>query len=416
MDARPYLVVDPCGVYPSHMVRFLARTGRPGVAVFSSYARFVLWRDKWSRELGKFVSDVYIAPQAPSIAHLAATIASEWPQLAGVVPWDEESILLGAALADRLGLGWNSLEVIERCRDKGVMKTWLRHHSAVRVNAATVVSDGPSAIEFQRALGRWPVVVKPTGGAGSEHVFFPSDEGELLGACQRVFEAGDGDVLLEEYIGGHEYAVNGLVDADGDLLVTDVWLYDRRESHGVPNLYFEVRKVDARDPVFWVLGTYAADVVEALGLTRAPIHMEVKVDEAGPCLIEVGARFGGGHLPLIASKLHGRNLFELAACHYLEHLPLTQDEIDHERYDSFDARIVLGVQQREVKRIRAVHGVDEVRSLPSFDGFGMLRPPGTRAPVTIDLDSRAWEVHLIHADADRVAHDAEATRRLLWYE
>lgn len=416
MSSPPYLVIDPCGVYPSQIVRFLGRAGRSGVAVFSSYPRYVLWRDKWSRELGKFIVDTYVAPQAPSLRHLAARIDHDWPHLEGVIPWDEDSILIGAELSDLLGLGWNRLEVIERCRDKGVMKAWLRRHSEVRVNSARVVSNGHEALDFQRALGSWPVVVKPTGGAGSEHVFFPADDGELLAACQRVLESGSGEVLLEEYIGGRELAVNGLVDARGDLLVTDVWLYDRRESHGVPNLYFQVDKLDSSDPMFWQLGQYAAAVVEALELRRAPIHMEVKVDDRGPCLIEVGARFGGGHLPMLASKLHGRSLFELAACHYLEHLALHQEEIDHQRYDAFEASIVLGVQDHEVRRIRAVHGVSEVRSLPSFDGFGMLRSPGTRAPLTIDLDSRAWEVHLIHADEDQIARDAELTRRLLRYE
>jgi hypothetical protein len=308
MSGPPYLVIDPCGVYPSQIVRFLGRAGRSGVAVFSSYPRYVLWRDKWSRELGKHIVDTYVAPQAPSLRHLAARIDHDWPRLEGVVPWDEDSILIGAELSDLLGLGWNRLEVIERCRDKGVMKAWLRQHSDVRVNAARVVTNGHEALDFQRALGSWPVVVKPTGGAGSEHVFFPSDDGELLAACQRVLESGSGEVLLEEYIGGRELAVNGLVDARGDLLVTDVWLYDRRESHGIPNLYYQVDKLDSSDPMFWQLGQYAAAVVEALELRRAPIHMEVKVDDRGPCLIEVGARFGGGHLPMLASKLHGRRL------------------------------------------------------------------------------------------------------------
>lgn len=416
MPSPPYLVIDPCGVYPSQMVRFLGRAGRTGVAVFSSWPRFVLWRDKWSGELGKFIADVYLAPQAPSLRHLAAKIGAEWPQLEGVIPWDEESILIGAELSDLLGLGWNSLEVIERCRDKGVMKAWLRAHSEARLNAARVVTDGRQALDFQRSVNSWPIVAKPTGGAGSENVYFPTDDDSLLAACQRVLESGDGEVLLEEYIGGQELAVNGLVDARGDLLVTDVWAYDRRESHGVPNLYFRVDKVDSRHPLFWRLGDYAATVVESLGLRRAPIHMEVKVDDRGPCLIEVGARFGGGHLPMIASKLHGRNLFELAACHYLQHLELSQEEIDHDRYDSYEASIVLGVQSDEIRRIRLVHGVDEVRSLPSFDGFGMLRPPGTRAPVTIDLDSRSWEVHLIHSHEGQVGRDAELTRRLLRYE
>lgn len=416
MAAPPYLIIDPCGTYPSQMVRFLGKAGRTAIAVFSSLPRAVLWRDKWSRELGRFVRDTYVAPQAPSVRHLAARIHHDWPQLEGLIPWDEESILLGAELGELLGLGWNSLAVVERCRDKGVMKAWLRRHGKVRVNAARVVETGRSAIEFQRKLDRWPIVVKPTGGAGSENVYFPTDDGELLAACQRVLESGSGEVLLEEYIGGREYAVNGLVDAHGGVLITDIWAYDRRESHGIPNLYFEVAKVDARHPLFWQLGEYASGVVETLGLRRAPIHMEVKVDDRGPCLIEIGGRFGGGHLPMLASKLHGRNLFELAACHYLEPLTLSQDEINHDRYDAFEARLVLGVQPHEVRRIRVVHGLETVRELASFDGFGLLRPPGTRAPVTIDLDSRAWEVHLIHPDLDQVRADAATVREVLWYE
>jgi biotin carboxylase len=411
-----YLIIDPCGQYPSYFMEFLGGLGRGAVAVFSSRARLMLWRDKWSQQLGQYVLDEYLASSAPSLAQLAALIAHEWPALDGVIPWDEESILLGAALGERLNLGWNSLEVIERCRDKAVMKAWLREHGSVRINASEVVTDSHGALEFQRRLGAWPVVVKPTSGSGSENVYFPTHKDELLQRCQEVLESGEGEVLLEEYLGGQEIAVNGIVDGGGDLLVTDVWAYDRRTSHGIPNLYYQTVKVSTQHPMFSTAGQYAAAVVKALGLRRAPIHMELKVDDRGPCLIEVGARLSGGNLPVLASKVHGRSLFELAACHYLENLPLRGDDIDTSRYDGFEARVVHGLQAVEVSRIRVVHGVKEVTALPSFDGFALLRPVGTRAPVSRDLDTTAYEVNLIHSDPRQIARDAKRVRQLLRYE
>jgi biotin carboxylase len=412
-----YLMVDPVGRYPAEILAFVARQlGQGAVAVFSSRARYALWQGKWSKRVGGNVLDAYLAPGARSRAELAGEIGARWRGLLGVVAWDEESVLLGADLGERLGLGWNPRRVIERCRDKGVMKAWLAHRGTVRVNAARVVREREEALAFQRRLGTWPVVVKPTGGAGSEHVYFARDEGELLHRCQQVMEDGAGGVLLEEFIGGAEYCVNGQVDSNGDLLATDVWVYDRRRSHGVDNLYFETTSVPTRDPVFGALADYAARVVEALELRRAPIHMEVKVDRRGPCLIEVGARPAGGNLPLLASRLHGRSLLELAAVHWLGELPVLRSDVDYGRYDAAQAKVVLGVQPFVVPRIRAVHGLDTVRRLPSFVEIGMVRPVGTRAPVTVDLDTRAYEVYLLHAAAGQVARDAAVVREVLRYE
>jgi hypothetical protein len=412
-----YLFIDPVGRYPAEILPFLARQlGEGAVAVFSSRARLALWQGKWSRQLGGYVLDSYLLPAAPSLRALAAEIAARWPRLRGVVPWDEESILPGALLAEALGLGWNSTAVIERCRDKAVMKRWLAQRGRVRLNAAQVVRDADGALAFQRRVGGWPVVVKPTGGAGSEHVFFARDRDDLLRRCQQVLESGAGEVLLEEFVGGHEYCVDGQVDMKGDLLVTDVWVYDRRPSHGVDNLYFETTSVPTRDPVFRAVAGYAATVVEDLGLRRAPIHMEVKVDGRGPCLIEVGARLAGGNLPLLASRLHGRSLLELAACHYLGELPVVGGDIDYARYDSAMAKVVLGVQPSPLPRLQAVHGLDEVRRLPSFLDFGMVRPLGTRVPTTVDLETRAWEVYLLHSDPRQVERDAALVRRLIRYE
>jgi hypothetical protein len=412
-----YLIVDPVGRYPAEMMPFVARQLKQGaVAVFSSRARLALWQGKWSKLVGENVLDTYLAPGAPSVAVLAAEIRARWPELLGVISWDEESVLLGAALGEALGLGWNSRKVIERCRNKAVMKEHLRRSARVRVNAGAVVRDANEARAFQRRVGNWPIVVKPTGGAGSEHVFFARHEADLLRRCQQVLQSGSGEVLLEEYVGGVEYCVNGQVDRAGDLLATDVWVYDRRPSHGFDNLYFETTSVGASDPRFGQLAEYGARIVEALGLRRAPIHLEVKVDARGPCIIEIGARPAGGNLPVLASRLHGRSLLELAACHYLGELPALRSDVDYERYDRWRAKVVLGVQSQPIPRIRAVRGVAEVERLPTFFEFGMVRPLGTGAPQTVDLETRGWELYLIGDDPEQLARDGRRARELLRYE
>lgn len=413
----PYLILDPVGQYPRHLLEFLGgKAGKAAVAVFTDEDRHALWQGKWRKKLGRYVVQTFVAPRWPTASGLAAQIRERHPVLEGVIPWDEETVLLGARLSDLLGLGWNSLSVMEGCRDKAVMKARLRAAGTVRINASATVVRGEEALEFQRRVGRWPIVVKPTAGSGSENVYFPTTDEELLRDCQRVQGSRAGDVLLEEFVGGVEMIVNGIVDRGSDLLVTDVWAYDKRESHGIPNLYWQTFKIGTGAPVFGQVAAYAASVVEALGLRRCPIHMEVKVDDRGPCLIEVGARFSGGNLPVLASKLHGRSLIELAACQYLSDMPLVASEVDFTRYDDVEARVVHGVQSRELAHIRRVVGAEQVRALESFDDFGRLRPVGTRAPLTRDLDTAAWELYLRHDSIAQLDHDADLAHRVLHYE
>lgn len=413
----PYVILNPGDEYPAYMVEFLDRLGRKGIAVFTDEHKLAIWRHMFEARLGPCMVDEYLIPEWDGLEGLAQRMREDWPEpLEGIIPWEEKTIEIGAALGELLDVDWNPQEVIHRFRNKHAMKSWLRENGSMRINAGRVVRTPEEAIEFQRDVGEWPIVVKPTEGAGSKGVFFVHDDDELVERCVEVFHGGDGEVLLEEFVDGLEYVVNGIVDADRQMLVTDVWVYDKRESHGIPNLYHQTLRVPSTAPEFWPLAEYAAEVVECLGVRRSPIHMELKLDAEGPCLIEVGARFAGGNQPLLSSALHERSLFELAACHYLAELPLSPDDVDYEKYDGKDARIVSGVQPYEIPAISAVHGIEEVEELPSFFMFGNVRPIGSHLPVTQDLYTRSYEVYLVHEDPHQVEEDAEEVRRLLQYE
>ena len=411
----PYLILDPTDEYAAHQMRFLDHMGLEAVVLFSSHGHQGIWHRRYAAELGRRVLGEHVVDRE-QLPALAAELRREFPEgFFGLVPWDERHILLAAELNEVLDLDWNPRAVIERFRDKSLMKSWLREHSNVRLNRARVVDDEDAAIAFQREVGAWPIVVKPSGGAGSMAVFFAGTDDELVEGCRQVHERGLGDVLLEEYVGGVEYAVNGLADHEGGVLVTDVWRYDRRDSHGEKNVYFESVKLGSREEPFADIAIYAAEAIQGLGLRRSPFHMEVKVDGDGPCLIEVGARFAGGNQVTMSSQLHGHSMFELAACHYLDDIRISPADVNYERYDALSSRIISGVQEHEIERIEAILGLDTVHGLPSFSGIGMLRKPGRPAPVSRDVNTKAWEVYLLHPDAEQVAADAITVRQSLRY-
>ena len=63
-----------------------------------------------------------------------------------------------------------------------------------------------------------------------------------------------------------------------------------------------------------------------------------------------------------------------------------------------------------------VYGGGTIVILPSFFEVGMVRPVGTGASQTIDLDSRGWEIYLVSDDSQQLARDGRRARELLRYE
>lgn len=411
-----YVIIDPSQDYAFHMMQFLGGFGYKAIAVFSAPQEYHAWRFFGQKNLGHLVVDEFLATEYPSLDAMAARIHHDVPgEIVGIIPWAEFTTLFGAEVGAALGIDWNPPEVIRCFRNKFAMKDALRAHGGVRINASRVVSSVEDAIDFVQQVGTWPIVVKPTEGAGSRAVTFAHSLDELIAGAQKVFHQGDGEILLEEFIGGIEYVCNGITDAQGQMLVTDVWVYDKRDVGPHKNIYFQTIKVSSFDPVWMPIARYATSVIHALGLRKAPVHMELKVDERGPCMVEVGCRFAGGNQPLLASELHGRSLFELAAVHYLGGGRISWDDVHYDRYDARFARIISGVQTEHLHQVRHLLGVEDVKRLPSFYGFGKLIPPGASVPVTSDLLSKSYEVYLFHTDPEQVEHDAHHVRRLLHY-
>ncbi|MFD4611985.1 ATP-grasp domain-containing protein [Streptomyces sp. NPDC058440] len=225
--------------------------------------------------------------------------------LAGVVTWDEWNLVPTARLARALGLSSPSIEVMRACRNKATARTLFARHgvpSAASMKAHTLLEAGLATM----TLGL-PAVIKPAAFAGSIGVI-RIDRPEELPAAFAYASSGasrsreDTGVLVEEYLDGPEISVE-CVTHRGETTAVAV----TRKQLG-PAPYFDEtgHTVDAADPLLAQVTPAAAAAVKALGITDGVQHVELRLVDGRPRLIEVNARIGGdmiGHLVRLATGI-----------------------------------------------------------------------------------------------------------------
>ncbi|MCZ4102378.1 ATP-grasp domain-containing protein [Streptomyces sp. H39-C1] len=226
-------------------------------------------------------------------------------EFAGVLTWDEWHLVATARLARALGLPANSAEVMRGCRNKATARTLFARHgvpSAASMTARTLLEAGLATM----TVG-FPAVFKPTAFAGSIGVI-RVDRPEDLPAAFEFASAGaaqsheDTAVLVEEYLDGPEVSVE-CVTYQG---VTTAVAVTRKSLGSAPYFDETGHTVDAADPLLAQVAPVAAAAVKALGITAGVQHVEMRLVDGRPRLIEVNARIGGdliGHLVHLATGI-----------------------------------------------------------------------------------------------------------------
>lgn len=218
----------------------------------------------------------------------------------GVVAGFEYAVPEAAELARTLGLPALGAGAAEAVRQKDVMRQRCEERGVAHPRSVAVGPEaaGPCPLPF-------PVVVKPVDCGGSLMVSLCHDQEEYARACALVHDPGE-DVkfhpnprrtaVVEEYVEGPEFSLDGWVDAEGPHLasVTTKFL-------SAPPDFFEtghIATAPESSPHGEVLERFARQVVAAFDLTVGPFHIETRiVRDRGPVLIEVGARLAGDNIP-----------------------------------------------------------------------------------------------------------------------
>src|SRR5207249_4578046 len=145
----------------------------------------------------------------------------------------------------------------------------------------------------------YPCVLKPLRLAASRGVIRADTPEAFVAAFERVRriveQAGcaSRSLLVEDFIPGREYALEGLLVA-GELHT--LALFDKPDPLDGP--YFEetIYVTPSRLPADGrrAVAVCAARAAAALGLREGPVHAELRVNASGPWLIELAARPIGG--------------------------------------------------------------------------------------------------------------------------
>ena len=223
--------------------------------------------------------------------------------LAAILPTDEQTAVVAAAAASRLGLRGNAPEAAYRARNKMEMRRALELAGVPAPRAASFEADSdPVAARHGRTF---PCVLKPLLLSGSRGVIRADDPAGFdsawsrIGAILRSHKLWNGrdaaarQLLVEDFVPGAEVALEGVL-REGSLRV--LALFDKPDPLDGP--FFE-------ETIYVTPSTQGADVqrrilevteaaARALGLQTGPVHAELRIGPAGPVVIEVAARSIGG--------------------------------------------------------------------------------------------------------------------------
>ncbi len=198
-----------------------------------------------------------------------------------------------AKVSETLGLHSISYQTAIKATDKYDMIKAFKEHD---VSSPWFYLVG--LLEELKALNgkvTFPCIIKPTDNAGSQGVVKVGSFEELVASYEYSHERSrHGNVIVEEYLDGPEVSVevmvvNGKVNI---LQITD------KVTTGAPH-FVEMGhsqpsrlSADVQDQIRFV----AECACMAVGIDKGPAHVEMKVTEHGPVMIELGARMGGDNI------------------------------------------------------------------------------------------------------------------------
>ena len=184
----------------------------------------------------------------------------------------------------------------------------------------------------------------------------------------------DDRVVLETFIPGREYAVEGVVE-DGTLRVLAV--FDKPDPLDGPFFEESIYVTPSAEPADEQrrMAQAVANAVAALGLRHGPVHAECRVNEAGVFVLEVAARPIGG-LCARALRFQGPGGVVLPLEELLLRHALGESVTGYRRETDASAVMMIPIPRAGI--YRRTDGVDAARAVAGIVAVVMTAKPDQR--------------------------------------
>jgi len=312
-------------------------------------------------------------------AEKTALFAQEHP-IAAVVGVDDDTVIVAASIAQRLGLKSLPVHAATAARDKYLQRQQLAQ-AGVPVPRFMLrpIEEDPAALATTIS---YPCVLKPVRLSASRGVIRADNPASFVAAHARLRailrdpanerECGvrATNYLIEEFIPGYEVALEGLV-VNRRLHV--LALFDKPDPLDGP--FFEETIYVTPSSVPAGLQSAIKDCAEraarAIGITEGPVHAELRYNERGPWLIELAARPIGGRCSAVLRFGTGTSLEEIVLRNALG-LPIPS--LERER----QAAGVMMIPIPGAGTLKDVRGVAEAKAVPLIDDVQITAHRGER--------------------------------------
>jgi|GEM_PF-504236 len=233
-----------------------------------------------------------------------------------VVPGSEYYVPLTAKVAQELHLLGLTPEAALRARRKDLMRESLTQRG-VQNPLFQKVSDPKNLSLALKKVG-CPCIIKPIDFAGSVNVKKVHNVDEAEAAFKAILAHKGVDkewgnrkienaVLVEEYICGPEYSIEGFVNKQKINVVSMTEKFLSPEPDFVEVGHVVRGQLPSHSET---IEKYIQAVVEALELDYGPFHAEVRISDKGPVLMEIAMRLAGDYIPRLIELATGVNYYE----------------------------------------------------------------------------------------------------------
>jgi biotin carboxylase len=374
MSAERVLIVSATTGY--QLRAFDEAAGRIGVELAFATDRCHMLDDPWRDR----ATPVRFYDEPASVEAIVAS-ARQAP-LHAIVPVGDRPAVLAAAAAAALGLRGNPPSAARTSANKSLTRAALASAGLPAPWFETVPISQARTDLLARA--RFPCVVKPLELSGSRGVMradSPQQLEEALARLRKLLERpqvraernpAHESVLVEGYIPGREFAVEGLIDRG---CFHSLAVFEKPDPLEGP--FFEetiyVTPPDSADGRLEALIVHTIGAAaRAIGLQHGPVHAECRINERGVYVLEVAARPIGG---LCAKALRfngdGDTLMSLEEL-ILRH---ARGEAVDRRTRETAASAVMMIPVPRQGYLKGVDGLDAARGVPGISEIEITAKP-----------------------------------------
>jgi biotin carboxylase len=329
--------------------------------------------------------------------------------VAGVLAVGDRPTVIAARVAEALGLAGNPPAAAHASRNKLA--------SRLVLNASGLSVPWFHAVPAKRDprglsdTVRYPCVVKPLSMSGSRGVIRANDHDEFISAFTRVTnllrqpdvrserDRASDTVMIEAFIPGREYALEGLLDR-GTLRT--LALFDKPDPLDGPffeeTIYLTPSALRLEEQAR--ISVTVAAAARALGLRHGPVHAEVRVNDIGVFVLEVAARPIGGLCSRALRFAGDVSLEELLLRH-----ALGEDVSQVAREAAASGVMMIPIPGRGI--YRGVSGADAARDVDGIEDVQITAKPDQ---ILVPLPEGRSYLGFIFARSDRPERVENALR------